>query len=185
MLRNRGKIKGDDKRDVKFPLVPDIVTSSAARTTFMMLLFGFAVLLAYNMGYSSSVADQKSNSLSKPNACSDKPMTCAGIPAFKVRDELGSILEKEKKLYGAELGVQSGFFAAAMMRSWPSCREYLLVDLWAPQENYEDVANVNQEAQDKLYESTLERTNEWNHQEGAPFSMESYSVHGTMLGLSR
>ena len=47
MLRNRCKIKGDDKRDVKFPLVPDIVTSSAARTTFMMLLFGFAVLLAY------------------------------------------------------------------------------------------------------------------------------------------
>ena len=85
MLRNRGKIKGDDKRDVKFPLVPDIVTSSAVRATFMMLLFGFAVLLAYNMGYSSSVADQKSNSLSKPNACSDKPMTCAGIPAFKVQ----------------------------------------------------------------------------------------------------
>lgn len=83
------------------------------------------------------------------------------MPTFKNRNDLGTILENEGFTRGLELGVQKGLYAKTILSKWPSCTEYHLVDLWGVQENYEDVANVNQEAQDKNYESTLETLKEW------------------------
>jgi predicted O-methyltransferase YrrM len=71
------------------------------------------------------------------------------------------MVEKENMTVGAELGVQRGYFSSNMLKLWPSCREYHMVDLWAYQENYEDAANVNQVTQDKFYDETIENTKEW------------------------
>ena len=77
-------------------------------------------------------------------------------PSFSVRRQIGKILEKEGLKRGAELGVQSGKFARITLESWSSCTYYLLVDIWAQQENYIDGANVAQDKQDLLVEKTSE-----------------------------
>lgn len=98
------------------------------------------------------------SSLSLPT---DKTTLCTmggpGVPTFKERDDLGTILQSEGFTRGLELGVQHGIYAHTILSKWHNCTEYHLVDLWAVQENYEDVANVNQAQQDKNYESTLGR----------------------------
>jgi hypothetical protein len=85
------------------------------------------------------------------------------VPTFKVRDDLGKILQNEKGNFtkGIELGVQVGYYSHAILSHWSRCKEYHLVDLWAPQENYKDYANVDQERQDQNYEATLTRLDEW------------------------
>lgn len=89
-------------------------------------------------------------------------MTGVGVPTFKKRDNLGTILQNEEGFVrGIELGVQKGHYARAMLSQWTKCKEYHLVDLWAPQENYEDVANINQAQQDKNYLETLENLKPW------------------------
>jgi predicted O-methyltransferase YrrM len=85
-----------------------------------------------------------------------------GVPTFKTRLDLGTILEEENMTTGVELGVQTGWFSSHLLRLWPSCREFHLVDVWASQENYADVANVNQETQNQFFERTIENTKEWS-----------------------
>jgi hypothetical protein len=90
-------------------------------------------------------------------------MTSRGVPTFKSRDELGNILEEEKKTIGVELGVQHGFLSKAFLTRWPSCTEYMLVDLWAPQENYKDIANVDQKKQNEIMGRAIESTKPWEN----------------------
>ncbi len=52
------------------------------------------------------------------------------VPTFKLRWDLGHILEKEGMTSGVELGVQRGIFSAEILDRWPSCKRYVLVDLW-------------------------------------------------------
>ena len=66
------------------------------------------------------------------------------MPTFKARDDLGTILEAEGLHIGAELGVQRALFSKSLLSAWPSNREYHLVDVWAKQDNYDDVANQEQ-----------------------------------------
>lgn len=42
---------------------------------------------------------------------------------------------------------QLGFFSEALLTHWPSCTRFYLVDLWGHQQNYEDIANVDQAEQ--------------------------------------
>jgi hypothetical protein len=49
----------------------------------------------------------------------------------------------------------AGAFALYMMDRWPSCWRYYLVDIWAQQKNYEDLANVDDDAQEGLYSTTM------------------------------
>lgn len=64
------------------------------------------------------------------------------VPVFETRNDIGTILESENFVSGVELGVQRGFFSAEVLKRWLRCREYVLVDLWAKQDNYFDGANV-------------------------------------------
>lgn len=84
-----------------------------------------------------------------------------GVPTFRHREDLGDILQKENMTVGAELGVQKGIFTVQMLKRWPSCKEYHLVDLWAQQENYVDIANVGAGIQEERYNETLRNTNNW------------------------
>ena len=53
---------------------------------------------------------------------------------------------------GVEIGVQRGEFARTMVSEWAGhgLDLYALVDVWAPQENYLDVANVDLNAQEDI-----------------------------------
>mmetsp|Transcript_87449 Transcript_87449/g.155099 ORF Transcript_87449/g.155099 Transcript_87449/m.155099 type:complete len:237 (-) Transcript_87449:166-876(-) len=83
------------------------------------------------------------------------------VPEFGTRDSLGSLLEAEGMRTGAELGVQAGLFSKATLAQWPSCKSYMLVDVWAQLTNYEDTANVNNSRQEELYQMSLRNTDPW------------------------
>jgi hypothetical protein len=86
----------------------------------------------------------------------------APVPVFGLREELGGLLELEAPGgSGVELGVQRGVFARATLSGWPSCAHYVLVDLWAPLENYVDQANVGQAEQNAIMAEALAATAPW------------------------
>ena len=62
---------------------------------------------------------------------------------------------------GAELGVLHGSFARDTLQRWPSATEYWLVDLWSPQDNYEDLANADQTIQDSRMRDAIANTEPW------------------------
>lgn len=70
------------------------------------------------------------------------------IPPVRKRVDIADILEDEGKTVGAELGVLKGDFARDLLERWPSCKKYVLVDLWQQQENYVDLNNFPQKRQD-------------------------------------
>jgi len=52
---------------------------------------------------------------------------------------LGTLLnENGKRDIGIEIGVLKGEFAEQVLRKWTNCKKYVLVDIWAPLENYLD-----------------------------------------------
>ena len=86
----------------------------------------------------------------------------APVPVFGLREELGALLELEAPGgSGVELGVQRGVFARATLSGWPSCARYVLVDLWAPLENYIDQANVGTAEQNAIMAEALAATAPW------------------------
>ena len=86
----------------------------------------------------------------------------APVPVFDLREELGALLELEAPGgSGVELGVQRGVFARATLSGWPSCARYVLVDLWAPLENYVDQANVGMAEQNAIMAEALAATAPW------------------------
>lgn len=81
-----------------------------------------------------------------------RPVLPLAAPAD--RGGIGPLLEAEGMRTGAELGVQLGLFAKHTLTSWPSCRKYYLVDLWGHQENYKDITNVDDTAQEEAFQAT-------------------------------
>ncbi len=78
------------------------------------------------------------------------------IPPIKSRDHLGEILKLEKFKIGAELGVQTGEFSKVILEKWQVCEKYVMVDVWAHiSSNYADMANVDDEKQNKLYAQSM------------------------------
>lgn len=84
------------------------------------------------------------------------------VPTFKTRAELPSIFESEGFKIGAELGVQKGLYSKVVLSQWKSADKYVLVDLWAHQDNYEDMANVNQNDQDTNFQETQRNIAPWS-----------------------
>lgn len=79
------------------------------------------------------------------------------VPPFKSRKELGQILEEEGLTNGAELGVQRGRFAKIILDKWKSAKLYVLVDLWAKQDNYIDWSNQENKTHHIYKLETLKR----------------------------
>ncbi|KAK9823359.1 hypothetical protein WJX72_002194 [[Myrmecia] bisecta] len=71
--------------------------------------------------------------------------------------------QSEDLRVGVELGVQTGGFAAHNLRVWQACETYYLVDIWAPQETYRDVANKDHQAQEEIYEHAKSILAPWQH----------------------
>ena len=83
------------------------------------------------------------------------------IPILQRRADIAALLENEKLMVGAELGVLHGTFAADTLKQWPSALQYVLVDLWAPQENYLDLANAGEDVQDSRLRDAKANTAPW------------------------
>lgn len=77
------------------------------------------------------------------------------------RDVLGGIAENLGLRSGVEVGVQRGLFAVDILSIWESCQEYVLVDLWAHQDNYIDLANKDQSEQEVIMTTALENVKPW------------------------
>ena len=82
----------------------------------------------------------------------DKPPV---LPTFKTRNDIAGYCEDSKFKVGAELGVKLGEFASHTLSQWTSCTTYVLVDLWAHQVNYMDIANTDDEEQEKTMKTAL------------------------------
>ena len=90
----------------------------------------------------------------------DKDQKSPIIPeriTFSKRYELGKILEGKGFKVGVEIGVQKGIFAEKTLGSWLSVRTYVLVDAWANQKNYKDLANLDGKGQESNYVATQKR----------------------------
>ena len=101
-----------------------------------------------------------------PSGCPSL-MQGRGVPTFKRREYLGQLLQSESEAgpttftRGIELGVQQGMYSKTILSKWPSCTEYHLVDAWAHQENYKDVANIDQQSQNRNYDTTMANVEPW------------------------
>jgi Methyltransferase domain len=85
------------------------------------------------------------------------------FPPISSRNDLAKFLESEKLKVGAELGVQSGYFALTMLNNWPTCTKYYLVDVWRQLANYVDFSNVEDASQETLYEQTKNALKKWEN----------------------
>lgn len=65
----------------------------------------------------------------------------AFLPPFRKRVDLGNILNMLDMKVGVELGVQRAEYSYEILQRWGKAKEYVLVDLWRPQKNYDDRAN--------------------------------------------
>jgi hypothetical protein len=83
------------------------------------------------------------------------------VPILQKRADIAQLLEKEKFMVGAELGVLQGAFAAQTLAQWPSAMQYVLVDLWAQQENYLDLANAAADVQEGRLSETKANIAPW------------------------
>ncbi|KAG2491639.1 hypothetical protein HYH03_010010 [Edaphochlamys debaryana] len=75
--------------------------------------------------------------------------------APKDRKDIAAILQQKGFKTGVELGVQRAWFSAHNLYHWTSCEKYYLVDAWAHQVNYEDLANVDQSKQNEIYNEAV------------------------------
>lgn len=88
--------------------------------------------------------------------CPDAPLGPKPLPVMMSRAHIPNILQAEGGFRrGAELGVQRGLFSYHNLLVWPSAEEYVLVDLWAQQKNYQDDANVDAEVQESIMDFAL------------------------------
>jgi hypothetical protein len=83
------------------------------------------------------------------------------IPPVKTLLDIVTILQREGMQVGVELGVQRGHFAAQILSGWLTCKRYYLVDLWAPQHNYKDGANVGRDQQDQILKEAQANLQSW------------------------
>ena len=80
----------------------------------------------------------------------------------RTREDIADLLQNENGMeVGAEIGVQQGHFAAHNLNKWTKCKRYYLVDVWKKQQNYDDLANVDNEQQENLLKKTLSRLSAW------------------------
>ena len=84
-----------------------------------------------------------------------------GVRPVKERNQLPKLLQEHKLKSGIEVGVKQGEFAKTILEGWELCEAYHLVDVWEKQENYKDVANVNNDVQNKFYKETLDNVQKY------------------------
>ena len=97
--------------------------------------------------------------MSSPAASAASSATLHAVRALDKRAELGDFLQTLRKGgEGVEIGVQAGVFSEELLTRWPNCSILHLVDPWRQQAaGYIDVANVDDRAQERLFDDTVTR----------------------------
>lgn len=90
--------------------------------------------------------------------------SCQSLPikSLGYRDELGEYLNELGFTTGAELGVQRGHYSEKILQTWEKCQRYYLVDVWRQQNSYKDIANVDDDEQEKIYNEAKSRLGPWD-----------------------
>lgn len=117
----------------------------------------FAVVLTWQHRHSPSNSRSIVRQLITPMSLPKAIVPCQG------RSEICRRLQDEKLEIGVEIGVQAGKFASYNMERWPSCKKYVLVDVWAHQVegHYKDFANSNNTEQAAFYREAMDRLAPW------------------------
>jgi hypothetical protein len=100
------------------------------------------------------------------------------ISPIMYRKDIGFLLESENLKIGAEIGVQKGEFAHQILSIWTSCERYYLVDSWKSQENYRDIANVDNTVHEQYFQNTKQLLIPWQQKTVflRMFSSEAVSI---------
>jgi hypothetical protein len=125
-------------------------------------------ILYSKTSYENQISTQYASEIFAKNKKNEKNRV---LPVLQNRIEFGKLMEylKGKKLsvylntdhirlinlFNAgetfiEVGVQTGFFADRIIKTWPSLKKYYGIDLWRQQQNYIDGSNVDDTKQEKL-----------------------------------
>ena len=104
-----------------------------------------------------------------------------GLPIVDTRNDFGILLESENKKVGLEIGVQRGIYSEIILSKWINCEKYILMDPWVHQQNYEDVANVNQDTQNALYDETVNRLKKFQERGTTLEYIRDFSGNGRKL----
>ena len=108
-----------------------------------LLLLCFVLATAESSGddrlqrIANGEVEEKQATCAQPHPVLGDQKEALGL-SFKNRNELGAILEQRGFKVGAELGFQRGLFAETTLTQWRSAKTYLLVDVWAQQNNSKD-----------------------------------------------
>lgn len=85
------------------------------------------------------------------------------ILPIKDRNELGQMLNDMNFTHGVELGVQMGLYSKIILERWKKAKEYMLVDLWRSQSNYDDIANVKDKTHELFMTAALKNVKPFQH----------------------
>jgi predicted O-methyltransferase YrrM len=133
------------------PLPPQSTWSNSTATCRLAIAIAIVCGLFIHTYYNNNVRASNISKLERSH-----------LPTLKTRDDLGSLLESLGFHTGVELGVQRGIFTKSMLDQWKSATEYVLVDLWSHQANYEDVANVDEQQQSDIMADAMNRLKEFS-----------------------
>jgi hypothetical protein len=120
-----------------------------------LIVISFVIVLCLQIPTIISLPEPSHNAAREASSyIRKKCLATVFIPPIRIREDLGGLLRSLDKRIGAELGVQAGNFANSLMRRWKKVDEFVMVDLWAHQENYIEAANVNNQQQEALYQQS-------------------------------
>ena len=91
--------------------------------------------------------------------CQHGDFSCA--TGIRTRYDLGAFLAARGYTAGVELGVQRGSYSQRVLSGWKGVERYVLVDLWRQQTNYVEAANVDDAAQEAIFQAAMHTTRRW------------------------
>jgi hypothetical protein len=127
--------------------------------SLLVLLFVFFVV-TFSSFYSSFYF-APSYFASFDYATKEKPESNYVLPILDERNDLGELLNDLNYTVGVELGVQEGHYSNKILEKWPKCEKFHLVDSWEHQPNYHDIANVDQNSQNRKFDTTKQNMQKW------------------------
>ncbi len=125
------------------------------RSSYKTLLLSVCLVLSILLNL-SQLQDQKLGS-TYHDSCSPSK----GIRPLKGREEIPDLLQELGLETGIEVGVKQGAFSEIILSKWTLCTNYKLVDLWAHQKNYKDIANVDDSKHNEFLLEAKERLKKW------------------------
>eukprot|EP01041_Mallomonas_annulata_P009460 gene9460-19644_t len=125
---------------------------------YIAVIAAFVVVLIVVINYGNRMQlfnNHEKNIVSRQLRARNCPAV-SWLPPFRKRVDLGDILRELNMKTGVELGVQGGGYSADILRRWRQATDYVLVDLWAHQNNYKDIANVDDKEQLALMDGAVD-----------------------------